>query len=108
MRVIDVARRFRVSPDMIRDLERDEKIPRVPRDLNGHRRFRTVDIERIGQVLFPGNGDSFPAQPVLPRTVRRKRRATNPSTNATIETFQESTDRRSAVGEGKPKGASGM
>ncbi len=71
MRVIDVARRFHVSPDMIRGLERDKKIPPVPRDYNGHRRFRTDDIDRILQVLFPNREDAPPAPRLFPRTGRR-------------------------------------
>ena len=42
-----------VSPRWLRQLELDGRIPRAPRDLNGHRRFTPEYLERVRRALFP-------------------------------------------------------
>ena len=56
MRIRRVAATLDISPDWIRDLERAGLIPPVPRDLNGHRRFRAKDVEHIRHVVFGQEG----------------------------------------------------
>lgn len=53
MRIAAVARELGFSADYLRDLERIGRIPPVPRDLNGHRRFSSEDVERLRTVLLP-------------------------------------------------------
>ena len=52
MRVTNVARRLGVSPDWLRHLERNGRIPVAQRDRNGHRRYTEGDLERLREVLF--------------------------------------------------------
>ncbi len=52
MRVAEVARRLGVSPDWIRRLERQGRIPPPRRDLNGTRRYTLDDLERLEKLLF--------------------------------------------------------
>ncbi len=52
MRCVDVARQLGFSPDRLRRAERDGEIPPVPRDKNGHRRYRPEDMERLRRLLF--------------------------------------------------------
>ncbi len=51
-RIGSIARDLGVSPDWIRRLEREGRIPRVRRDLNGHRRFDAETVEQIRALLF--------------------------------------------------------
>ena len=60
MRVIDVARTFRVSADWLRQLERTGKIPPPSRDLNGYRRYSEEDLARIREVLFKPRSSAEP------------------------------------------------
>lgn len=57
MRVADVARELGFSPDWIRRMEREGRIPPAPRDLNNHRRYRPKDVKRLRELLFPVSDD---------------------------------------------------
>jgi DNA-binding transcriptional MerR regulator len=54
MRVLDVARCLGVSREWILAQEREGRIPPIPRDRNGHRRFNALDVERLQRLLFEG------------------------------------------------------
>lgn len=53
MRIAELARQLKVSPDWIRRLERAGLIPVPDKDLHGHRRYGPEDLERIRAVIFP-------------------------------------------------------
>lgn len=53
MRIRAIASELGVSPDWIRRAERAGRIPPIPRDVNGHRRFSRADVERLRVALFP-------------------------------------------------------
>ena len=57
MRVGSFARELGFSAEWIRRMEREGKIPCAPRDLNGHRRYRPEDVERLRKLLFPDGKD---------------------------------------------------
>ena len=60
MRVADVARELSVSPAWIRRLEKQGKIPRAPRDVNGHRRYDAEGLEALRRALFGKSGAALP------------------------------------------------
>jgi DNA-binding transcriptional MerR regulator len=53
VRISEIARQLGVSADWLRQLERLGRIPRAPRDVNGHRRFRADDVGRLRDLLYP-------------------------------------------------------
>ena len=52
MRVKEVAKELGISGDWLRDLEKAGRIPSVPRDHNGHRRYRDEDLAQLRRILF--------------------------------------------------------
>ena len=51
MRTREAAERAGISPDWLRQLERDGRIGPFARDVNGHRRLTDEDVERIRAVV---------------------------------------------------------
>jgi len=51
MRTAAVAAQLGISADWVKRLERAGKIPRVARDVNGHRRYSRADLERLRKVI---------------------------------------------------------
>jgi DNA-binding transcriptional MerR regulator len=56
MRIGVVARQLGVSVDWLKNLEREQRIPEFPRDLNGHRRLTQEDVARVRALLFQVRG----------------------------------------------------
>lgn len=54
MRIAEAARHLGVSPDWLRRLEREGRVPEVIRDRNGCRRYTREDLDRLQDVLFNG------------------------------------------------------
>jgi DNA-binding transcriptional MerR regulator len=52
MRIAQVARVIGISPDWLRRLEREGRIPQPRRDRNGHRRFTEKEVNRLREILF--------------------------------------------------------
>ncbi|MBI4636282.1 MAG: MerR family DNA-binding transcriptional regulator [Candidatus Rokubacteria bacterium] len=52
MTVREVARRLGVSGEWLRRLEREGRVPRATRDLNGYRRYSEEDILALRRVLY--------------------------------------------------------
>jgi DNA-binding transcriptional MerR regulator len=52
VRIAELAAELGVSADWLRRLERAGQIPRSQRDVNGHRRYSTDDLQRLRAVLF--------------------------------------------------------
>ena len=60
MRIKGAAERLEISPDWLRELEKQRRIPQAKRDLNGHRRYTVNDVAKLKSILF---GEQ-PAHPV--------------------------------------------
>ena len=52
MRIGAFTSKVGISPDWLRDLERNGRIPPAERDFNGHRRFTEEDVARLRELLF--------------------------------------------------------
>jgi DNA-binding transcriptional MerR regulator len=56
MRVGEAAKRFGISVDWLRRLERKGRLPTNPvRDVNGHRRYTIEDLDTIRAVVTPSH-----------------------------------------------------
>ncbi len=57
MRIKEASAKLEISPDWLRELERQGRIPPAKRDLNGHRRYSEDEIKQLQEVLY-GKSDS--------------------------------------------------
>ena len=62
MRITTFAGQLGVSPDWLRKLERQGRIPSPSRDVNGHRRYHERDIQCLRQILFGAQRPSSSAR----------------------------------------------
>ena len=51
IRIREAAQTLGISPDKIRDLERQGRLT-IPRDCAGHRRFSEEDLQVLEQIFF--------------------------------------------------------